>query len=92
MGEAWGAFGVGGISPGENKVDIPLPFSAPAARALTIITSLQANEVESVSYFTDVKTMGIALNENTISLIAYNNGTHGVSAQIACHVILRETY
>ena len=92
MHEAWGAFGVGGISTGNNQVDIPLPFSVPEARALTVITALQAHEVESVSYFTDVKTIGIALNESTIRLIAYNNGTHGVGAQIACHVIERAAY
>ena len=92
MHEAWGAFGVGGISAGNNQVDIPLPFSAPEPRALTILTSLQAHEVESVPYFTDVKTMGIALNGNTVRLFAYNNGTHNVSAQIACHVIERAAY
>ena len=90
--EAWGVFGVGGIKPGNNQVDIPLPFTAPASQALTIMTSLQAHEVENVSYFTDVKIMGIALNASTIRLIAYNNGSHTVFAQIACHVIAREAY
>ena len=71
---------------------MPLPFTAPASQALTIMTSLQAHEVENVSYFTDVKIMGIALNTSTIRLIAYNNGSHTVYAQIACHVIAREAY
>ena len=90
--EAWGVFGVGGIKPGNNQVDIPLPFTAPDSKALTIMTSLQTHEVENVSYFTDVKIMGIALNTSTIRLIAYNNGSHTVYAQIACHVIAREAY